>query len=466
MKTFWRSPFLTLIILVFDSLALASIWSGVYQLRFALNSIFVRHLSIHINPAEPYMKALPMLLAFWLAILARQGFYSHHERIASLNRLAPILWAAGWMIVVVAIYNAIFKPDFGRTVVGGFAAGSALYLYLSRTLFRIAKRAAVERGHGRVRALVVGAGELGNETMSRVHEHPDIGFRVVGFVAADPEDERKEIEGHPVLGRMSDLVPIVQRYRVEEVFLAVPDMKEDDIFQWVCDLQSRVSVVCKVVANMLYVIVNRAKVDEIIGMPVIAFRNAEMYPAQLFVKRIADLAIGGGLALLISPVALLFAVLIKLDSPGPVLFSHERTGWRGRRFRLVKFRTMKGSADPYCEAPVDQNDGRITRFGRFLRRTSLDEIPQFLNVLKGEMSLVGPRPEMPFIVESYSGWQKVRLQVKPGLSGLWQVAGRKNLPLHHNLEYDFYYVKNQSLALDAEIALRTIPAVVLGKGAY
>jgi exopolysaccharide biosynthesis polyprenyl glycosylphosphotransferase len=341
-----------------------------------------------------------------------------------------------------------------------------VYLFASRTVFRMAKRAAVERGHGRVRALVVGAGELGNETMARVHEHPDIGFRVVGFIAADPGDDRKEIEGYPVLGGMADLIPTIQRNRVEEVFLAVPDMKEDEIFQQVCDIQKQVSVVCKVVANMLYVIVNRAKVDEIIGMPVIAFRGAEMFPAQLAVKRLADFAIGGFLALLISPLALLFAVLIKLDSRGPVLFAHERVGWKGRRFRLVKFRTMKTSTDPYAEAPVDQGDGRITRFGRFLRRTSLDEIPQFINVLKGEMSLVGPRPEMPFIVNTYSEWQAVRLDVKPGLSGLWQVAGRKNLPLHHNLEYDFYYVKNQSLALDAEIALRTIPAVVFGKGAY
>jgi lipopolysaccharide/colanic/teichoic acid biosynthesis glycosyltransferase len=127
---------------------------------------------------------------------------------------------------------------------------------------------------------------------------------------------------------------------------------------------------------------------------------------------------------------------------------------------------MTVGCDPYSEAPQDETDPRVTRFGRLLRMTSLDEIPQLINVLKGEMSLVGPRPEMPFIVLNYQEWEKARLRVKPGLTGLWQVAGRKNLPLHFNLEYDFYYVKNQSLALDLEILLLTVPAVLLGRGAY
>ena len=169
---------------------------------------------------------------------------------------------------------------------------------------------------------------------------------------------------------------------------------------------------------------------------------------------------------MLAPLAFVFALLIKLDSKGPVVFAHERVGKDGKRFQMLKFRTMVADCDPYAEAPVDQNDARITRFGRFLRRTSLDEIPQLINVLGGRMSLVGPRPEMPFIANEYTEWQAARLEVKPGLTGLWQVAGRKNLPLHENLEYDFYYVKNQSLALDLEILMRTIPAVILGKGAY
>ena len=141
-------------------------------------------------------------------------------------------------------------------------------------------------------------------------------------------------------------------------------------------------------------------------------------------------------------------------------------GLKGRKFTLYKFRTMKPESDEYEVAPVSMNDDRITGLGRFLRRTSLDELPQLFNVLAGQMSLVGPRPEMPFIVEDYGSWQRHRLDVKPGLTGMWQIMGRKELPLHDNLEYDYYYIRNQSLMLDLTILLRTVAVIFKGRGAY
>ncbi|MFP4380699.1 MAG: sugar transferase [Candidatus Sumerlaeia bacterium] len=462
MKTLWRSPFLTLALVIIDTIALWQLWMSSYYLRHAMNPMF----SQPINLAEPYANAIPWLIGLWLLILARFGFYSHHERIASLNRIGSIIWSVIWICVACTVYNLVFKPDFGRSVIFFFGVGAFAWLLFSRSLFRYTKRKAVERGHGRIRVIVVGGGELGKETMMRINEHPDIGFRLEGFVKAYPEDEREEIVGYPALGHLEDLIPAIQRHNAEEVFFAVPDMKEEETFHKIEDLQNQCDVVCKVVANMLFVIANRSKVDEITGLPVIAFRGNKLNPFQRMVKRTSDLAGGLFLAILTLPLVLIFAVLIKLDSRGPILFAHERVGKNGRTFRLWKFRTMLHQCEPYAEAPMDQKDPRITRFGKFLRKTSLDEIPQVWNVLRGDMSLVGPRPEMPFIVAKYSDWQKVRLKVKPGLTGLWQVAGRKNLPLHFNLEYDYFYVKNQSLLLDGEILLRTFPAVLLGKGAY
>ncbi len=151
---------------------------------------------------------------------------------------------------------------------------------------------------------------------------------------------------------------------------------------------------------------------------------------------------------------------------GPLFYRQERLGRDGEEFQILKFRTMRPKADPYAPSPTDDNDERITPIGRWLRRFSLDELPQLINVLRGEMSLVGPRPEMPFIVERYQPWQRLRLQVRPGLTGLWQILGRKDLPLVENIEYDFYYINNRSLLMDLVILLRTVPVVLRGRGAY
>lgn len=185
-----------------------------------------------------------------------------------------------------------------------------------------------------------------------------------------------------------------------------------------------------------------------------------------FAKRLFDV-VSSGLALIaLSPLFPYLAWRIRRDSRGPALFTQERVGKDGKKFLLYKFRTMYTDAKQYANSPRSEDDPRITPFGKTLRRYSLDELPQLLNILHGEMSVVGPRPEMPFIVETYAPWQKARLRAMPGLTGLWQVLGRKDLPLEENLEYDIYYVFNQSFFFDCAIILKTVPHLVLPKGAY
>lgn len=186
----------------------------------------------------------------------------------------------------------------------------------------------------------------------------------------------------------------------------------------------------------------------------------------LFIKRLIDIALSLAALIIFAPIWLLIIILIRLDSKGPAIFCHERVGKNGKIFKLYKFRTMHQGVKDQEFAPESSQDPRITKIGSFLRKTSLDEVPQFWNVIKGEMSLVGPRPEMSFIVQHYTQLQKCRLLVKPGLTGLWQIYGRKDLPLQENIEFDFYYILNRSLLMDLMILFKTITVVIKGTGAY
>jgi lipopolysaccharide/colanic/teichoic acid biosynthesis glycosyltransferase len=184
------------------------------------------------------------------------------------------------------------------------------------------------------------------------------------------------------------------------------------------------------------------------------------------IKRCVDILLSLVFGIVLLPVGLFITLLIRIDSKGPAIFSHIRVGKDGKTFRLYKFRTMKTGVSAQEFAPTKPGDPRVTRIGHFLRHTSLDELPQMWNVLKGEMSLVGPRPEMEFIVRTYTDLQRKRLLAKPGLTGLWQICGRKDLPLHENVEYDLYYILHQSLWMDVLIMVKTLGVIVSGRGAY
>lgn len=465
MRSFWRSHFLTLALAALDVFAFSLIWKASHDLRVALNVRF----PAQINAYQPYYShALPVLLGLWLVVLIAFKQYAHHGKISSINQAGDIIKSGvAFLILALAAAN-VTKSLFslGSSVIGIAAACATIYLYLCRTALRMVKESLRQRGIGLVRTAIIGAGQTGQSVALRIKNHPEVGYELAGFIDRDAAALGAEVAGIPVIGDCSELVTLLLRYRIEEVFLAVPHMPQDEAFELVVQCEEA-NVHFKIVRDdLLQVITDRVKIDDIGDLPVIPLREGRISPAGLFVKRALDLILTVPMLALSTPLWAFAALMIKRDSPGPVLFSHNRVGMGGRVFRLHKFRTMKMDAEPYAPAPGDQGDPRITRFGRWLRKTSLDELPQFLNVLKGDMSLVGPRPEMPFIVAQYEPWQRRRLDVPQGLTGLWQIAGRKQLPLHFNLEYDFYYIRNWTLLLDLVILLRTIPAVFLGRGAF
>jgi exopolysaccharide biosynthesis polyprenyl glycosylphosphotransferase len=460
----WKSNALTAILLAGDVLGFSAAWYLAYELRELLGRA---EILVPINEFLPYAKVFPLVVGLGIANAAAFGLYLHRRRVSTLTRWGSLLKAGYHYLLYLMVVGYFFKElDLGRLVILFAALLAFGWLWGSRALLRRMKEAALLRGEGRVRALIVGTGDLAVEVLTSLRQHPDIGYEVVGLARHGESAPAAGLDGYPVLGEASDIEQLLARHHIEEVFVAVPHIDADEQLHLIA-MAERPGLRIHLVSDLFGVLARDADVREIGQFPVVTLRDARLAAHEAVVKRLLDLLFGiAGLVVWILFFHWWIALRIRRDSPGPVFFVQERVGLHGRRFRILKYRTMHTDAAAYAIAPTEEGDPRITRFGQWLRRTSLDELPQLWNVLKGDMSLVGPRPEMPFIAEKYTPWQRRRLDVKPGITGLWQVIGRKNLPLHLNMEYDLYYVKNQSLLLDLEILLRTLPAVVQGRGAY
>ena len=345
----------------------------------------------------------------------------------------------------------------------------ALMRVVAVALLRVARD--VRRSAGRV--LIVGTGETAVEVARIIARELSPAYRVVGFVS---DDGVERVGDWPVRGRVADAGSIAWEHGCDEIIVALPAERYEDIERIVYELQAQ-PVHVHIVPDLFRLALVRARTETLFGVPLVGLREPVIDGVDWALKRTFDLLFTLLLLPFVLPVMALIALAIKLDSPGPVLFSQERVGENGRRFRMLKFRTMVPHAER-LQAQVTRlndegqpvykirHDPRITRVGRFLRRWSLDELPQLFNVLRGEMSLVGPRPEQVFVVEQYEPWQRQRLAVPPGMTGWWQVSGRSDLPLHLNTQYDLFYIRNYSLWLDLKILWLTIGAVLRGKGAY
>ncbi len=467
-SSIWKSRWLSIILMVVDAWGLSICWLGAWALRSSLWEPLG-----HINEVTPYLQVYPLIVIVGLANCMAFGLYIHRRRLSSLNRPSTIIRAAYHWLLYIVVVGFFFKElDLGRSVILLSGFFGLVWLLLSRSMLRRVKSKALRRGRGTVRSAIVGGGELALQVKESLQNHPEVGFDLVGLIRYRDhdltEEELEVLASHDiaVLGHSGEINEIVDREHLEEVFLAIANLPPKQQLNML-NLADKRGLSVHVVSNIFGVITEQAKVDEISTFPVITLRDGHLPLHQTILKRGLDLICSGvGIVVWLLFFHWWISLRIKRDSPGPVFFRQSRVGRDGRPFEIVKYRTMSTDAPAYARAPHEEDDPRITASGRWLRKTSLDEIPQLLNVWKGEMSMVGPRPEMPFIVETYQPWQRRRLDVKPGVTGLWQVIGRKNLPLHLNMEYDFYYIKNQSFLLDVEILFRTIPAVLKGKGAF
>ena len=321
------------------------------------------------------------------------------------------------------------------------------------------------RGIGNRNVLIVGTGETARRLQKKFVLVPTLGLNLSGFVSESSGVIGDRIDRVPVLGAVEELEWLIGRHKVSEVFVALPEASEERLMTIVEQLE-RVGVAYHVVPRFYHLLSHNVRIENLDSIPLIARRDREQDLFGAAAKRALDLTVSLLVLTLGWPLFVIPALLIKRESPGPVFYLQTRIGRDGKPFQIIKFRTMHTHLSGDAPKPRGTDDPRITRVGRWLRRYSLDELPQLLNVLRGEMSIVGPRPEMPFIAEKYGPMERERLRAKPGLTGLWQISYARGEAIHANLDYDIYYIENQSLLLDLVIIGLTSVAVVKGTGAY
>ncbi len=426
-------------------------------------------------PLSRYLGLLPLVLAIFTVLLVSLETYTSRRTVALSREVWQVVEVVALGTLMLAASGWLLRLDFvSRPFLALFGVLALALLVGEKIALRLIARRVRSRGLNYRTMLIVGINPRAEEVAQIVLAHPHWGLRLLGFVAPDG-DRPAAFAGLPVLGGGDDLPRILQEQVVDEVMFVLSRRQLDDFEESVL-LCSELGIRARVALFFPHMKA-RVVLDDLEGIPLLTFTNAPAAPFPAFVKRLVDLVVSAVGLVVLAPLLLLVAVAIALTSRGPVLYRQVRCGLNGRRFTLYKFRTMVADADRHLDEVAHLNevhgpafkarrDPRVTPVGRILRRFSLDELPQLANVLVGHMSLVGPRPPLPEEVERYERWQRRRLSMKPGITGLWQVSGRAALDdFNHWIALDLAYIDQWSLWLDLKILARTVPAVLSARGA-
>lgn len=395
-----------------------------------------------------------------------------------VDEVSRVVYATAAGITLMMAVSFFLQPaPFSRLLLFWALVTIVLFISVARLGRRLLLSMLYQRGKEVDRSLVIGSGEVGRGVIRTLLARPDLGFRAVGYLDDGTAENNIGLGRIPHLGCYTELGQILAKEpNLHTVFIALPGEMHRQISEllYVCH---QYGIRAQVVPDLLQLSLNRVEFNNMVGIPMLSVRDVHISQTQRTLKRALDLTIigTGGIAALL--VMAIIAIAIKLDSPGPILYSGERIGRNGRRFHMYKFRSMVNDAEHQKESlrafneadgPIFKirNDPRLTRVGRIIRRLSLDELPQLYNVLMGHMSLVGPRPPLPEEVAAYKPWHRQRLAVIGGITGLWQVSGRSDLTFDELCLLDIYYIENWSLTLDLRILLQTIPHSLFGRGAY
>lgn len=432
-------------------------------------------------PFEWYLPLLALILVIWPLVFYALGLYGRRGRSlhTETSGLVPGVGVAG--LVLTAVIFSAKLTYISRPVILLFLVLDVLFVAGGRRLVR----GLLLGGDSRRALLVAGGFDEVQRAAAAIDAHRDWGLEVVGLLTDGRWHEDRDgspsrpRSSHPVLGEYRDIPRVAQETHAAEVIIA-PSIDHIDELRRIGDVISALEAqgtVVRLAVNFLPRSIARLSFDELsTDLPLLTFSTTPGNEVRLAVRRVLDVVLAASLLVLLSPLLLAIALAIRVASPGPVLFRQTRCGLHGRRFTFLKFRTMRPDADRLkallqkfneMDGPAFKmtNDPRVFPLGRLLRRTSLDELPQLWNILQGHMSFIGPRPSVVEEVEQYELWQRRRLSMKPGLTCLWQVSGRSELTFDEWMRLDLEYIDNWSLWLDVKIALLTVPAVLLRRGA-
>jgi exopolysaccharide biosynthesis polyprenyl glycosylphosphotransferase len=444
----------------------------------------------------PYALLLPLVIPIRLLLHRYYDLYRIRGEFSFVEDLARVFRATaiGSLLIVAGAF--IYR---GGVTYRAFSYSRGVFLFdfllalvsvgAVRMLLRSGQVLARRRGINLIPTLIVGRGPEAVLCIREMRARPELGYRIIGIVDNGPIGSlQSTFEGVPVIGDLRSLPEAIRDSGANEVIISDPKVPGETLFEVMIQTGRRRGVEFRIAPTLLNCLPSKTEIDQLGSLPMVTLFRSPLSSGARIAKRGSDLIIASLALALLSPLWLLIALLIKVDSSGPVFYKQERVGMDGRVFLFYKFRTMRAGTDDashrefqrrYISGQPDSNQGdderpayklraddRVTRLGHVLRRMSIDELPQLFNVLRGDMSVVGPRPPIPYEVESYELWHRKRLDMKPGITGLWQVSGRNRLPFDEMVRMDLYYIENWSLLLDIKIILQTLPVMWSGEDAY
>lgn len=452
---------------VLDALILSGSWMLAYYFRkhFPLS---IMHTAL--PPFKEYRAYAIVIIFLWATVFSIADLYSSKRmtrRTVEAYKVLRAHWFA--LLVFIALTYLVSTYKLSRGVFLYFFVMSTTLIVGCRLALRNLLRKLRARGFNLQKVMIVGVGPAAQHTYEKLKRHPELGLDIIGFVAGPYDKVEEKIFGKPVLGTIAEITDLIRKHGATKIVVAL-SRSEGALLEKVLERVKEEFVDLTLVPDIYDYVALGCEVEDFDGLPMVSLNETPIMGLNLFLKRIFDVFIAAVALLIWSPVMVILSVIIKSTSKGPVFYKQERMSLNGKSFSMLKFRSMRMDQSGDVEILTKQGDPRVTAIGRFIRKTSLDELPQFFNVLKGEMSIVGPRPERTWVVEEVRSQipkYMFKHKVKAGITGWAQINGwRGNTSLEKRIEYDLYYIKNWSLLFDLKIIFLTLFKGLVNRNAY